>query len=158
MSTVKKAGRLRAVEQPVITPLIGSLLRLPHEVMVGRIFESVQAHGFQVTLTELRVFLFPGPDGLRPAELSRRCNMTRQAMNYVLASLENQDLIERRDGPDLATRVVHLTDRGWRLIGQIRECVATVEGEWAALLGKRRMEDLRQTLHELSVQLGKIDR
>ncbi|WP_213953794.1 MULTISPECIES: MarR family winged helix-turn-helix transcriptional regulator [unclassified Variovorax] len=157
MSTTRKTTRVRNVKPLVITPMIGSLLRLPHEVMVGRMLESLQAHGFQVTMTELRVFLFPGPDGLRPAELSRRCDMTRQAMNYVLASLERQDLIERRDGADVATRVVHLTARGWRLIEQIRECVATVEGEWAALLGKERFEELRQTLHELSKQLGKVN-
>jgi DNA-binding MarR family transcriptional regulator len=158
MSTLpKKSVRSGKAAKPVITPMIGSLLRLPHEVMVGRMLESLRAGGFELTLTELRVFLFPGPDGLRPAELSRKCNMTRQAMNYVLASLEKQDYIERRDGADAATRVVHLTDRGWRLIVKIRECVATVEKEWAAHLGAQRFEELRQTLYELSMALGKFD-
>jgi len=137
--------------------MIGSLLRLPHEVMVGRILESLQSHGFAITLTELRVFLYPGPDGLRPAELSRKCNMTRQAMNYVLASLEERRYIERQEGGSAAARVVRVTALGWRLIEQIRDCVASVEKEWAAHLGERRFEALRQALFDLSTLLGKID-
>jgi DNA-binding MarR family transcriptional regulator len=137
--------------------MIGSLLRLPHEVMVARILESVQSHGFDLSLTELRVFLYPGPEGRRPAELSRICNMTRQAMNYVLASLEQRDYVERQEGDSAAVRVVRLTERGWRLIGQIRECVAGVEKEWAAHLGQQRFEALRQALFDLSASLGKID-
>jgi DNA-binding MarR family transcriptional regulator len=157
MSTSKRAPQSGKASPPVITPMIGSLLRLPHEVMVARILDSLNTHGFAITLTELRVFLYPGPDGRRPAELARKCNMTRQAMNYVLANLEIQDYVERRDSPDAAARLVHLTDRGWRLVTQIRECVATVEQEWAAHLGVQRFKELRQTLYDLSVLLDKID-
>jgi DNA-binding MarR family transcriptional regulator len=143
--------------RPTITPLIGSLLRLPHEAMVARILESVQGQGFDLTPTELRVFLYPGPDGRRPAELARKCGMTRQAMNYVLASLQERGYIEREEGDSAAARVVRLTERGWQLIAQIRDCVARVEKEWAAHLGKERFEALRQALLDLSTLLRKLD-
>jgi hypothetical protein len=72
-----KTGVSSNPEQKEITPLIGSLLRLPREVMVARMFEALNSHGFDLTLTELSVFMFPGPEGRRPADLARQCNMTR---------------------------------------------------------------------------------
>ena len=41
--------------------MIGSLLRLPHEVVTARIHAVLRGHGFDITPTELGVFLYPGP-------------------------------------------------------------------------------------------------
>jgi len=46
--------------------MIGSLLRLPHEVVVTRMLAALDSSGFDITVTELGVFLYPGPDGRRP--------------------------------------------------------------------------------------------
>src|SRR5690349_4600890 len=148
------APRERA--RPALAPLIGSLLRLPHEVVEARMLTDLHQHGFRLTLTELRVFLYPGPDGRRPVDLARQCNMTRQAMNYVLASLERRGYIERRVGAHAAARVVRMTDRGWSMIAQMRSCVAAIEREWTAHLGAKRFDALRETLHDLSLWLGKL--
>ena len=78
--------------------MIGSLLRLPHEVIVARMLAALNAKGFDISPTELGVFLYPGPEGRRPIELARQCHMTRQAMNYVLAGLERRGYIERHTG------------------------------------------------------------
>jgi DNA-binding MarR family transcriptional regulator len=141
---------------PKITPLIGSLLRLPHEFIMARMLAALNSNGFDVTLTELAVFLYPGPEGRRPIDLSRQCNMSRQAMNYVLAGLERRGYIERHAGPGSAARVVRLTDRGWKMIAHIRSTVTGIEQEWAAHLGAQRFDALRETLHDLSLWLGKL--
>jgi len=139
-----------------VTPLIGALLRLPHEVVMARMLATVAAHGFDITLTELGVFLYPGPDGRRPSDLARQCNTTRQAMNYVLASLERRGYLQRQPTPGATTRVVRVTARGWELIARIRDCLAEIEQEWAAQLGAQRFRALRDTLRDLSVWLGKL--
>ena len=136
--------------------MIGSLLRLPHEVVMARMLAALAEHGFDITLTELAVFLYPGPDGRRPSDLARQCNMTRQAMNYVLSSLEGRGYVERGAGESASSRVVNLTGRGWELVAQLRGCLAVIEEEWAAHLGARRFEALRETLRELSTWLGKL--
>ena len=136
--------------------MIGSLLRLLHEVVVARMLAALNGNSFDITATELRVFLYPGPDGRRPIDLARKCNMTRQAMNYVLADLERRGYIERRAGAGAAARVVRMTDRGWDMVPLIRRCVAAIEDEWAAHLGARRFNSLRETLHDLSLWLGKL--
>ena len=153
MSTaVSEAIRKRAGTE--LPPLIGSLLRLPHEVVEARMLADLHAHGFGLTLTELRVFLYPGPDGRRPADLARQCQMTRQALNYVIAALERRGYVTR--GTESGVRVVRTTAAGRKLITRLRTCVAAIEREWAAHLGKRRFDDLRDTLHELSHWLGKL--
>lgn len=142
--------------RPAITPLIGSLLRLPHEAIKARMLAALSTQGFDITGTELAVLLYPGPDGCRPIDLARRCGMTRQAMNYVLAGLERRGYIERRAGPGSPARAVHLTDRGWDMVVEIRRCVKEVEQEWVAHLGAARFAALRETLHDLSLWLGKL--
>jgi len=146
----------RKPARSAITPLIGSLLRLPHEVVVARMLAALNAHGFDLTLTELGVFGYPGPEGRRPIDLARQCNMTRQAMNYVLSGLDRRGYIERHAGISPAATVVRLTDRGWEALAQIRGCVAAIEKEWAAHLGAQRFKALRETLHDLSRWLGKL--
>lgn len=144
-------------ERPVRTPMIGALLRLPHEVVTARLLAMLQSRGLDITPTELGVCLYPGPDGRRPAELARQCNMTRQAMNYVLAGLERRGYIERQADPGSAGRVVRVTAKGWSMTAPIRNCVAEIEQEWAAHLGAQRFEALRETLHDLALWLGKLD-
>jgi DNA-binding MarR family transcriptional regulator len=144
-------------QQQAASPLIGALLRLPHDVIVLRMLATINANGFDITHTELAVFLYPGPEGRRPIDLARQCNMTRQAMNYVLAGLESRGYILRQAGPSAASRVVRVTDSGWRLIARLRQCVAEIEREWAAHLGARRFSELRETLQDLTQWLGKLN-
>jgi DNA-binding MarR family transcriptional regulator len=135
--------------------MIGSLLRLPHEVVVARMLAALDEAGFDLSPTELGVFLYPGPDGRRPVDLARQCGVSRQSMNYVLAGLERRGYIEPRAGT--GSHVVRLAERGWRTIPAIRGCVAAIEREWAAHLGARRFESLKDTLRELSTWLGKLE-
>lgn len=138
------------------TPLIGSLLRLPREVIVARMFDALNIRGFDITLTELNVFMFPGPEGKRPIDLARQCNMTRQAMNYVLSGLERRGYIERQAGTSSAARRVLLTDRGREVTGQMRRCVLEIEQQWTQYLGSERFNALSETLRDLSQWLGKL--
>lgn len=146
----------RARTRSRLTPMIGSLLRFPHEIVVARLLATLEENGHPVTPTELRIFLYPGPDGRRPIDLARQCDMSRQAMNYVLANLERRGYVARGVDPRSATLVVRLTDRGWTLVPLLRNCVAGIEKEWAAHLGARRFAVLRETLHDLSAWLGKL--
>jgi DNA-binding MarR family transcriptional regulator len=138
-------------------PMIGSLLRLPREHVVARMLSTVNAQGFDVSLTELGVFMYPGPHGRRPIELARQCNMSRQAMNYVLAELERRGYLLRRPGAASNSTELQLTDKGQQMYALMRSCVAAVELEWKEHLGEQRFNALRETLQELSTWLGNVD-
>ena len=155
MPDSKKATSAKS-EKDSATPMIGSLLRLPREYVVARMLTEVNQQGFDVTDTELGVFMYPGPDGRRPIDLARQCNMTRQAMNYVLAGLERRGYIARGAGSESTARGVWLTDRGRDMFVLMRNCVGTIEQEWTAYLGAQRFNALRETLNDLSMWLGKV--
>lgn len=134
-----------------LPPLIGALLRLPHEAVMARMLAALDGAGFDLTPAELRVFLYPGPEGRRPVDLARQCGTSRQSMNYVLAGLERRGYIGPRGG---SPPVVRLTARGRAVIPVIRRCVAGIEREWAGHLGVRRFGALKETLRELSTWLA----
>lgn len=123
---------------------------------MARMLAALDSQGFDITATELGVFLYPGPEERRPADLARQCNMTRQAMNYVLTGLERRGYIQRQVGPGATTTLVHMTAKGWAMVESIRRCVAEIEQEWTAHLGVQRFKALRETLHDLALQLGKL--
>jgi DNA-binding MarR family transcriptional regulator len=152
----KATGTRKHPARPAMTPLIGSLLRLPHEVCMARILATLDSQGFDITPTELGVFLYPSPEGRRPVDLARQCHMTRQAMNYVLAGLERRGYLKREAGSGTAKTVVRMTAKGRSMIEPVRNCVREIEQEWTAHLGARRFEALRGTLHELALRLGKL--
>ena len=42
------------------------------------------------------------------------------------------------------------------MFAQIRNCLAAIEQKWTAHLGAQRFKALRETLHDLSLWLGKL--
>jgi DNA-binding MarR family transcriptional regulator len=141
-----------AAEQPFGPPLIGALLRMPWEEVQRRMLERLHERGFDdLDAAHLNVFQYPGPQGARPSDLADRLRITKQALNYLLGSLERLDYLERRPDPDdLRSKRVALTSRGTSAIGVIRDAVAEVETSWAQQLGPRRFTQLRNLLLDLN--------
>ncbi len=78
-------------------PLVGALLRRPLQRVRRQIHASVVANGFtDIHPAHLNVFQYPGPRGVRPSELARAADMTKQAMNHLLGQLTDRGYLERR--------------------------------------------------------------
>ena len=137
-------------EQP--PPLIGALLRTPWEEVQRRMLERLHERGFDdLDAAHLNVFQYPGPQGARPSELAARLRISKQALNYLLGSLERLDYLERRPDPDdLRSKRVALTPRGTSAIGVIRDAVGEIETSWAQQLGPQRFTQLRNLLLDLN--------
>jgi DNA-binding MarR family transcriptional regulator len=156
---VRAGGRGLAIEQDKpfsVTPLLGALLRVTHEALTRGILDSLREQGIDMTATEFSVMRYPGPDGVRPIDLARRCNMTKQAMNYVLAGFEAKGYIERKSPAGQRSTTIRLTPKGWKLLSATRHCATEIEGRWAAHIGARRFNEVRASLHEIAVWLGKL--
>lgn len=128
--------------------LIGALLRVPAQAIHRRIIDELNAAGFaELRLAHMPVFLYPGPDGVRPGVLAERAGMSRQAMNQLLRSLEGFGYIIRRDAADDGrARVVRLTDRGRAAYAKILEILRDIEREWIAELGAEPFAQLKELL------------
>src|SRR4051794_9238430 len=121
----------------------GYLLRQAWQAFSAAIEAALRDHGLTGAQYAVLSVLArdPGPSG---ADLARACNTTPQAMNGVLATLDREDLIERRPHP------TH---------GRILQVTLTGEGERrlaAATPAVRQLErSIEEGLSERAVAAGK---
>lgn len=147
----KSSAFTRAGDQPLGPPLIGALLRAPWEAVRRRMLQRLVAQGFgDLDAPHLNVFLYPGPQGMKPSELAARMGVTKQSLNYLLGELERMGYLARRaDSEDLRSRRIVMTARGERAGRAMRAAVHEIEREWKGRLGARRFEQLRELLRKL---------
>src|SRR5215831_13740424 len=112
--------------------LIGALLRVPAHAIHRRLIAGLNDAGFQdLRLPHIAVFQYPGPDGCRPSELAERACMSKQAMNQLLQSLEQQGYIRRNNSKeDGRARIIHFTKRGHAVWDRIYQILVHIETEW----------------------------
>jgi DNA-binding MarR family transcriptional regulator len=137
-------------------PLIGALLRMPWEAVQQHMLLRLHENGCaDFDAAYLPVFGYPGPQGTRPSELAARLGMSKQALNYLLGSLERAGYLEREPHPDDSrSKRIALTPRGVNAGVVIRDAVAEVETAWAERLGRERFAQLRAMLQELATGGG----
>jgi DNA-binding MarR family transcriptional regulator len=80
-----------------------------------------------------------------------RLRISKQALNYLLGSLERLGYLERRPDPsDLRSKRLALTPRGTAAINVIRDAVGEIETAWTQRLGPGRFAQLRSLLLDLN--------
>jgi len=138
------------------TPLLATLIRRLHLDIRQRVHADLRAAGHAgLTTAHMYVFQSPGPDGVRPTELAARTNMTKQAMNHLLAGLERAGYLRRVPAPhDGRGMVLRSTDRGRDVERVMVESSGRIEREWAKKLGRRRVEELREAIRDLDTLIA----
>jgi DNA-binding MarR family transcriptional regulator len=137
-------------------PLLSTLVRRLHLLFRQRIHADLVAAGHgRLTPAHMYIFQLPGPDGIRPTELARRTNMTKQAMNHLLAGLERDGYLRRESAPDDGRgTVIRLTDRGRDVQRIMQDSSRRLEDEWAADLADGSIEHLRDILTRVDTAVG----
>jgi DNA-binding MarR family transcriptional regulator len=101
------------------------------------------------------IFQSPGPDGAGPSELARRTNMTKQALNHLLAGLERDGYLRRVPATgDRRGTVIRVTPRGREVERLMNASSLRLEQEWARLLDEPTVEQLRALLVEIEAVTG----
>ncbi|OZI25990.1 hypothetical protein CAL26_01130 [Bordetella genomosp. 9] len=103
-----------------------------------------------IQIAHFKVFRFPPPENARPIDLAQRAGMSKQAMNYLLQQLEEMGYVRRINVEGAASRVVSLTEKGWKVAEIQRATVHAIEDEWARRIGKQRFQVFYDVLTELS--------
>lgn len=100
------------------------------------------AHGF--------AFQRLAPDGATGNELAAFLDITKQAASEMVDYLEQHGYVVRQPHPtDRRGKIVTLTDRGWNCIRETEAILSHLEAQWAAIIGAKRMEELRTDLRQL---------
>jgi len=98
----------------------------------------------QAVLTHLRV------SGSRLTDLARRASMSKQAMGQLIDEVERLGYVERVSDPsDGRAKIVRFTRAGLELIKDGTEIAAAIQREYAKLIGKKKLDQLRAILDEL---------
>ncbi|MFB7717337.1 MarR family winged helix-turn-helix transcriptional regulator [Nocardia sp. NPDC056100] len=130
---------------------VGLLMFIAHRSMEQRTFDAlVEAGHGDITIAQGRLAAQIGPDGTRLTELAERAQVTKQTAGFLVDQLERAGYVERVPDPtDGRARLVRLSERGRRMAEFGNEVSASIEREWAAHLGERRMGQLREALARL---------
>ncbi|WP_053740674.1 MarR family winged helix-turn-helix transcriptional regulator [Streptomyces sp. NRRL WC-3618] len=130
---------------------IGLLLFIPYRALENRVFAAVAAAGHNdITPAQAKLLQRVNDDGSRLSELAEAAQVTKQTAGYLVDQLQNAGYVERTPDPtDARARLVRLTDRARSLRPIGDGAIAEIEAEWTAHLGKRRMDQLCDTLARL---------
>jgi DNA-binding MarR family transcriptional regulator len=127
---MKSAAAAVSTESPASTPArVGYLIYRVERRLRARLDEAVNAQGVStpeyITLSVLRE-----RDGLSSAQLARWAFVTPQAMNLVIAALEQRHLVRRRPDPR-RRRILRasVTSRGLKILERCDSSMDIIEAD-----------------------------
>jgi DNA-binding MarR family transcriptional regulator len=136
---------------PAGPPYFGAMLRMTVEHVRAHMLRALHDAGFtDFQEAYFAVFSYPPPDGIRPADLARQKRMSRQALNYLIAQMEELGYVERRAPEDGERRLVFLTARGRSVAEVVHACLRRLQADWAADIGEARFAIFLDVLRELA--------
>ena len=133
-------------------PDLGRLLLRAHRDFGERAMAKLRARGVSdLGLAHTALLATVDPQGTSITALAERTGMTKQAMSELALDLERSGYIVRAADPaDRRVTTVRITDEGRRALGVAMAAKGEVESEYAAILGRRRLALLQETLAMLT--------
>jgi DNA-binding MarR family transcriptional regulator len=151
-------GRSVHLDHALMTdPDLGRLLLEAHRAMGSQLVGILAERGYpDARPGHAAVFLhIDRRSGTRLTDLARRARMSKQGMMLLVDDLEQRGYVRRVGDPeDGRAKVVRLTAKGRRYVGEARRVTAAIESRTRRELGDRRYETLRSALEELVTSSG----
>lgn len=142
---------LNAAQDVGLGPLLLQAARLLDERAIARI-NAAPGRPARVTVRPSHTRLFPhlSFEGVRITELARRLGVTKQAVQPLVAELQDQGVVETVPDPtDGRARLVRFTPFGAQAMAHGLGVLAELEREVVEDLGEARVEALRDLLRGL---------
>jgi len=125
---------------------VGWVLKRAQQALRGAMDEALRRRGLTTAQYAALSALEEAP-GLSGAALARRCFVTPQTMNEIVAHLEASGLVERRRGDDARVLRAALTAAGLDLVGACHQTVAAIEDRMVSGLSPRERRHLLADLN-----------
>ncbi len=105
----------------------------------------------------MRLLPFLDFEGIRPTELARRVDISKQAVGKLLETMEQQGLVEFvEDTTDKRAFLVRLTQHGGAAYKHGLGVLSKIERVLRTELGTRRVDELQISLRTLQTTLAKM--
>lgn len=90
------------------------------------------------------------PEGITNNELAKKARVTKQAMSKVVKELLEFGYIKTSEhDTDKRSAVIYLTSKGKKMVITARMRMLEVEKEYEALIGKKKFEELKESLRTI---------
>jgi DNA-binding MarR family transcriptional regulator len=90
------------------------------------------------------------PEGITNTELAKKAKVSKQAMSKVVKELQEGGYIQTEiHGQDKRSAIIYLTAKGKKLVLSARGKIFNLEKEYEAVIGKKKFEELKETLEKL---------
>jgi len=139
--------KLRELRQKNIGRLITEVHREFRRRALARIQDRINP---ALRSSHITVLIHLPTNGARLTDLAESANVTKQAMGQLVDDVQALGLVSREVDPEdrRAKRIV-FTEEGLAFLSDGMDIIREGESEYAAILGRRRLEDLRSMLLEL---------
>ena len=137
---------------PIDEMLLGGLFGIPWSIIQQRVLAGYAAAGFhELRPAYLPVFLYLSTTGDRIVDLAERAGTTKQAMGYLVASLEEYGYVERVPDPtDRRAQLIRRTAKGRVAEEVVRQVILETQVQWSEKLGDQEMKQLISLLRHLT--------
>lgn len=139
---------------------LGSLLREPAGAYQRAIFAGLFERFADLRPAHMGIIIHIDhpPGGTRLTELAERMQITKQSLGELVDYLEPHGYVERIPDPtDRRSKLVRLTELGWRVHEEATEVGDAIQEGWAARLGAERMQALRGLLGDLGRVIEELE-
>lgn len=127
---------------------IARLLAMAFRSIIDELHRRLAEQGFHDVRPAFGFALLAAREGTATAQdITRVMGTSKQAAAKLLESMEERGLVRRTGDPDdRRARRISLTPRGHLVLETVESIYRDIEEEWAAVLGRRKVESLRADL------------
>jgi DNA-binding MarR family transcriptional regulator len=129
-------------------PALTRLFAIAYRSSIDRLHERLRSEGWlDVRPAFGFVLLAARPAPTTSTHLAALMGVTKQAASKIVDAMADAGYVRRlRGGADARTRPIELTARGRDLLTAVEAIYADLEEEWAAVIGRDGVEQLRRDL------------
>ena len=146
---------MEGINIPLKRGTLGGLLRRVEETLRERVYTRMTEAGFpDIRPAHSSLLRNLSETGSRVSDLAQHAQMTKQSMGYLADSLEAAGYVTQTPDPtDGRAKRVQLTRKGRAASEALIRLSAEVEAEFAEMIGKAGMTQLRRLLEQLADRL-----
>lgn len=126
---------------------LARLMAISFRYFIDRLHAELQAQGWHDVRPVYGFVLLAARTGVTAQHLAELMGMSKQAAAKIVHAMEASDYVVRTSRQDDArAKEIRLTERGERLLATVETIYGAIENDWAKVLGKDQLEDVRAAL------------